>query len=211
MRDLWYGDRRDLVKWATLVGLAQKFQMRHVLQVLYYRSNAWESIDIDGAKFEIPPSVIAHFRDVGKVCGMECQLTIEIVREPFKHARREEYFQTIKTAIAKRNASPGIVFLDPDTGLEPPSGRSVGNGHRCKARSEHVCEIELANLWELLSKGDTLVLYQHRIREKSWREGKLRQFTEALGLHDSVSDSIGIAFADQIANDVAFYFVQRRS
>jgi hypothetical protein len=37
MRDIWYGDRRDLVKWGVLVELAARHDARHILQVLYPR------------------------------------------------------------------------------------------------------------------------------------------------------------------------------
>jgi len=211
MRDLWYGDKRDLVKWATLVGLAQRYQMRHILQVLYYRKCTWQGIEIDGENFELPQNVIEHFRDVSKICAMKGELAIEVVQEAFSNAGRKAYFETVKAAIEERSTSPGIVFLDPDTGLEPRAGADTGHSHRCKAKSEHVCEFELANLWKLLSGDDLLVFYQHRIRERGWREAKRKQFARALGLRDSEAENVRVAFADRIANDVAFYFLQKPS
>ena len=41
MQDRWYGDNRDLVKWGTQLELAQKYRVKHILQVLYYRKNDW--------------------------------------------------------------------------------------------------------------------------------------------------------------------------
>jgi hypothetical protein len=45
MQDQWYGDKRDLVKWGTLLELARKYQVTQILQVLYHRSNTWNPIE----------------------------------------------------------------------------------------------------------------------------------------------------------------------
>jgi len=37
MKDTWYGDRRDLVKWGTLVHLARSEQIMTVIQVAFLR------------------------------------------------------------------------------------------------------------------------------------------------------------------------------
>jgi len=37
MRDKWYADNRDLVKWGVLLTLAERHAAKHILQVLYYR------------------------------------------------------------------------------------------------------------------------------------------------------------------------------
>ncbi|WP_157844579.1 hypothetical protein [Dehalococcoides mccartyi] len=33
MKDKWYGDKRDLVKWGVLLTLAKMFSARRILQV----------------------------------------------------------------------------------------------------------------------------------------------------------------------------------
>jgi hypothetical protein len=38
MRDKWYVDNRDLVKWGILLRLAERYAAKHILQVLYYRA-----------------------------------------------------------------------------------------------------------------------------------------------------------------------------
>jgi predicted methyltransferase len=61
MQDQWYGDKRDLVKWGTLLELAHKYKVNQILQVLYHRSNTWNPIEIDGDFVPIPAEVIQHF------------------------------------------------------------------------------------------------------------------------------------------------------
>ena len=38
MRDQWYADNRDLVKWGILLRLAERYATKHILQILYYRT-----------------------------------------------------------------------------------------------------------------------------------------------------------------------------
>jgi len=48
VRDLYYADNRDLVKWGVLVELGARHGARHILQVLYYRPTEWPNLEIDG-------------------------------------------------------------------------------------------------------------------------------------------------------------------
>jgi len=42
MQGLWYGDRRDRVKWGALAHLASRFRLVSILQVAYFR-DGWAS------------------------------------------------------------------------------------------------------------------------------------------------------------------------
>jgi len=121
MRDKWYGDNRDLVKWATLVSLAEQFEARHILQVLYLRPTDWEEVEIDGSPVKISDSVLLHFRNVDLIRNLRCGIPIDTLADTFQG--RDEYLQKILAAIQGKVRHPGIVFLDPDTGLEPTSVR----------------------------------------------------------------------------------------
>ena len=206
MRDEWFGDKRDLVKWTTLLKLAERDRLRHILQVLYFRTSNWHHVEIGGCEVEIPTSIIAHFRDARNICTMKCDPVIDILTEEFENSNKSRYLRSIEQHISKRSVLPGIVFLDPDTGLEPSESAKSGLGHRCKAKSEHVCEMELAKIWSLLVPGDVLVFYQHAIHEKNWRERKRLQFSAAIGIDD---DRVGTARSDKLANDVAFFYVRK--
>ena len=48
MRDKWHGDNRDWVKWGVLLELANRYQARQILQVLYQRSSTWERLISSG-------------------------------------------------------------------------------------------------------------------------------------------------------------------
>ena len=64
MRDKFFADNRDLVKWAVLHRLAEIFQAQRILQLAFYRQSEFANIIIDGQKYDIPQEVLAHFRDL---------------------------------------------------------------------------------------------------------------------------------------------------
>ena len=99
--------------------------------------------------------------------------------------------------IRLREHVPGIVFLDPDTGLQP---RVAG--------PEHVLESELAEIWHALLPGDVMVFYQHQTNRKGtpWIEPKKAQFERVLGVRQG---SAKLARAAGIARDVAFFFIEK--
>ena len=196
MRDVWYSDNRDLVKWGVLVELATRHGARHILQVLYYRPTQWPDLEIDGEHAAIPESVRTHFRQATRICELQCSAKVEVIEDTF--VDRNAYLEIVRKRIRARAASPGIVFLDPDTGLEP------GN-----PGPEHVLGSELAAIWREMTPGDLLVFYQHQTNRNGdpWIEPKKAQFERALTL--SAGDA-GLARAPQIAADVAFFFAQKR-
>jgi hypothetical protein len=198
MRDVWYGDKRDLVKWGVLLALTQRFATKHILQVLYYQPEQWPQLEIDGDNVDLPTPVLAHFREVTAVSQIECSAEIEVVADVFAH--RKEYQHVVINRIRARTQTPGIVFLDPDTGLE-------SGAHRDPDR-KHVLEDELAEIWIHLGIGDLLVFYQHQTNRagKPWIEAKKEQFERALGVPRGAAR---IAQGTGIAQDVAFLFLQK--
>ncbi len=115
MRDEWYGDKRDLVKWSVLLELAQRYDAKHILQVLYYRPSEWKGVNIAGDDVGLNPAVLRHFRDPFSISKIVCNPCIEIVPDVFIH--RNEYHSEVLKRIRLRTKLPGIVFLDPDTGF----------------------------------------------------------------------------------------------
>ncbi len=192
MRDLYYADKRDLVKWGILVELSRRNGAKHILQVLYYRPTLWPDLEIGGVQVRLPEDVRKHFRDSASICGLPCSASIEVVEDRF--VDRDKYLQIVKKRIHARTESPGIVFLDPDTGLEP---RSPG--------LEHVLESELQEVWRALTPGNVLVFYQHQTNRNGdpWIDQKKRQFERALGLSPR---DVGIALSREIASDVVFFY-----
>lgn len=196
MRDQWYGDNRDLVKWGVLLELARRHRAKHILQVLYQRPSIWERLEIDGEQVELPSAVIQHFRTAASVSAIRCSAKVEVISEHF--GDRSNYLQTVLQRIRLRAQFPGIVFLDPDTGLEP---RVAG--------PEHVLESEIAEIWRALRSGDVMAFYQHQTNRNGtpWIEPKKAQFERALGVRQG---SVKVARAPRIARDVAFYYIEKK-
>ena len=196
MKDKWYSDNRDLVKWGVLLQLAELYDMAAILQVAYYRSNLWDEkrIEIDGRAFPLPPEVVNHFRDIKNIGALRSNAPVGVLDAPYDD--RAQYLRCILMAI-RNLKKPAIVFLDPDTGLEPKG----------KARLEHVLETEMQEIWHALRPGDLLVFYQHANRgRRPWVEEKRTQFEKAIGLEPGGSK---LARGREIARDVAFFFSQR--
>lgn len=196
MKDQWYGDNRDLVKWGVLSELARRFDADHILQVLYYRPSKWAEFEIDGELVELPSEVIQHFRTATNISTMESAARLEVLADAFEN--RDQYLQTVLQRIKEHAPSRGIVFLDPDTGLE---SRSPG--------PEHVLTSEITAIWREMAVRDVLVLYQHQTNRSGspWIEPKRVQFESALGL---MPGSAKVARAPKIARDVAFFFAEKR-
>lgn len=195
MRDEWYADKKDLVKWGVILALAERFGVKHILQILYYRETEWPSIEVDGEVVNIHPAVVRHFRDVTGIQSLQAGVPISVFAEPF--GDRSEYHRKAVRAIADRAPGPGIVFLDPDTGLEPN-----------RPSLAHVLNQELFDIWSELSAGDVIVFYQHQTNRSNqpWVEAKRAQFANALKI--PVEDA-KLARAEAIARDVAFFFAQK--
>ena len=195
MRDEWYGDNRDLVKWGVVLELARRYGAKHILQVLYQRPSVWEPLVVDGEQIEVADAVLQHFRCCTSVTAIQCQAAVEVVSENFED--RRIYHQIVLQRIRERPEAPGIVLLDPDTGLESR-----------RAGPEHVLESELAEIWRTLRLGDVLAFYQHQTNRNGtpWIEPKKAQFERALGVGNG---SAKLAQGKGIARDVAFFFIRR--
>jgi hypothetical protein len=195
MRDKWYGDNRDLVKWGVLLTLAERFEVQQILQVLYYRPTHWAGLELDGEKVDLPPAVIQHFRQVTAASAIQSSATIDVFANPFTN--RERYLRDVIERILSRPPTRGIVFLDPDTGLEPQN-----------PNLNHVLNQEVAAVWDTLRAGDFLVFYQHQTNRNGdpWIEPKKEQFEHAIGVPIG---SAKLARSEQIARDVVLFYAQK--
>jgi hypothetical protein len=197
MKDEWYGDRRDLVKWGTLLELARRYECKHILQVLYARKSTYGTITVAGEEIPLQNSIIRHFRNLASVESIATHPSIEVVADLLE--RRAKYHEIVIQRVLARRHSPGIVFLDPDTGLEPQ-----------KPGPQHVLESELLDIWGNLRKRDLLVFYQHQTNRNGspWIEAKMEQFERAIGVRRGEAN---LAHAPTIASDVAFFFAEKTS
>jgi hypothetical protein len=202
MRDIWHGDKRDLVKWSGIVYLCQLKQITNVLHVVYYRKErSWPKIDFDGSETPLPDNVIKHFRDVDDISRLadNCGLVVRLVKREFNGRNRNQYngelINNIKS-ISKNKKK--IVFLDPDTGLAPKTGTR-----------KHVMPEEVKKIWNHLNNDDVLVFYQHsfHIRDREWITVRRKEMAKCC----SVGKEQVKMWLSQHAHDVVFFFIEKTS
>jgi hypothetical protein len=196
MRDEWYGDNRDLVKWGTLIHLAQRDHLSTILHVVLYRpDDDRPALHSSRGQVDIPAQVIRHFRDLDTIqrLAKPSGIRIEIFKSPF--GKRADYFQKARRRIKSLSGNSLVVFLDPDTGL---AGDVAG--------PEHVTSDDLHSVFEVMADRDVLVCYQHARRQKDWRGDKRRVFTRALG----VSSQEVEVFESELAKDVVLFSATKR-
>jgi len=109
----------------------------------------------------------------------------------FEHEDRKRYFEEIPNSALTQ----ALVFLDPDTGLEPRTRPADAN--------KYVCYADLPGIFRRMADSSVLVLYQHRAQGKKWEEivpGKCRRIGEELAREDCMCVSDG---------EVAFFAVAK--
>jgi hypothetical protein len=194
MRDEWYGDKRDLVKWGVLLHLAKQHGVKKILQVAYLRPSTYGMLEIDGESHEVPEPVLGHFRCIGNIKDLKVPgLEIELLEMPLDD--RASFARHVALAIeSMAGDGPNLVFLDPDTGLQPQ-----------RPNLTHVLDEELAAVHASLAPGDLLVLYQHETnrRGQPWVSEKREQFENVLGLPRGTAK---VASGSEIAGDLALYY-----
>jgi len=84
VRDTWYADNRDLIKWGVLLRLAGIYRARRVLQLAYYRPAAFGQLIIDGQRCDIPEEVIAHFRNLRTITGIGSKVRVTVFDPVFQ-------------------------------------------------------------------------------------------------------------------------------
>jgi hypothetical protein len=79
MRDWWYGDKRDVVKWGTILVLARKRAIPVVLQVALYRPDRPKyHLVVDGSSEPLPLEVIQHFRDIDHIRQLATNVNLRV-------------------------------------------------------------------------------------------------------------------------------------
>jgi len=194
MRGIWYGDRRDRLKWGGLVHLARKYGIKSIVQVAYLRWDTPVSISSGTEESQIDELVWDHFSDVRQVerLGERLGIAIRVIDRTFEANKRAEYVQHAIAEI-ERSSGPRIVALDPDTGIAPS-----------RPKPEHVSVTDLVAFWEALERGDILVVYQHAWRSKDWLEKAKSRLAEVC-LGAAIEAIVGA----EIASDAALLWSRK--
>jgi len=202
MKDIWYADKRDILKWSGLVHLCSRENIGSILWVPYYRKQEWPEFVFDKANISPPEQVIEHFRDIEDIdrLAQSTGLIIEVIRREFNHHTRTSYHRDVCEKIRRMNGQK-IVFLDPDIGLAPT-----------RVKAEHVKPNEVTEFWRLLKPRDFLVFYQHRIRTRDWVRKRRKQLAQACGVEANQVKAWSASQARKdmvMAKDVVFFFVEK--
>jgi hypothetical protein len=197
MRDKWYGDNRDILKWSALLYIADRFNIRSIAQICYYRESEWPEILIDGTAHVIPEPVRNHFRNVKAARTIRCNIPLFVFDNVLDS--RTTYMNEALKFIDSIHLRPTIIFVDPDTGLQP---------EKSKPSLEHVLETDLNRIWHTLKSGEVLSVYQHETNKagKPWIEQKKAQFARSIGIDDQ---HIGIASSMKLARDVIMMYARK--
>jgi len=195
MRDKWYADNRDLVKWSILIYLAKDYSAAQILQIAYYREDIVRSVEMNNHLRPIPEEVSAHFRSLRNIRNLGGNTPVYVFDKLFED--RASYLLGTLDFISSFSSARSIIFLDPDTGLEPAN-----------PGLEHVLDREVNTIWKSIKDGDCLAFYQHQTNRNGqpWIETKKIQFARSIGVNAS---DIMIASGPQIANDVVFFYIQK--
>ena len=195
MRDQWYGDNRDLLKWSTLLHVAQRERLSAILQLALYRPNAeWPTLRSSQGRVELPAQVVRHFRDLDDIqrLAKDAGIKIEVFKLPFQ--ARAQYFKDARRCVESLKEHPLLVFFDPDTGMAPEI-----------TGPEHVNAEEIHSVFRVMKQGDVLVCYQRARRQKDWRGDRRRAFTRALGV---TSQEVEV-FDSDLAKDVVLFSAKK--
>jgi hypothetical protein len=193
MQGLWYGDKRDRVKWGALVHLSNTKGIRCIVQVAYFRHGTDLKLQTEEGEVELPVQVWNHFSNLRHIerLGEATGLKIIVLDQLFDPGNRFDYISMICLHLEEINKeinSRKIIFLDPDTGIEPEKSSGY----------EHVTRKDIEKIWKALSESDLLVIYQHADRTKKWMHDRRKRMSLACGGVD-----VEIISGEDIASDVA--------
>ena len=194
MKDLWYGDRRDRVKWGGLIYLAESHEIRTILQVVYLRTHDKRELNCGNSRHFLSEAVWAHFSNLKDIqrLAQACNLTISVFDNSFDPTRRRDYIREVISELSRIGRSK-ILFLDPDTGISIKS-----------TKAQYVIGRDIEELWKILKQRDILAVYQHGDHSKDWLNRKIDEFERAIG-----SDLVESIVCPDVAKDVAIMWCKK--
>lgn len=192
MQNKFYGDKRDIVKWGTLIHICRQWKVDMIIQVAFFRNDLERpKLTTNSGDVSIAEEVWSHFgRNITQVrsLGELANISIDVFDMVFDHRTREKYTDAVLARIESIESQPKVVFLDPDTGIAPT-----------KIGVQHVSRDEIRRIWSALKTGDWLVLYQHLWHKKDCRQEARKRFISICGIAD-----VEEFWSSRIAHDVVF-------
>jgi hypothetical protein len=195
VKERWFADDRDLVKWSALLHFARAHSLARIIQVAYARADERPQVTIGEQIVAVDDAVWTFFRDLQRIrhLGATVGIPIDVIDDPFDPKKRPAYLQRVIDVLAANRDGAVLLFLDPDTGLQP-----------MRASAEHAARQEVQTCWQHLASGDWLALYQHARHDKSWL-GDVRR--ELSALCDGAP--IDLVRSTEIGKDVALLFARK--
>jgi hypothetical protein len=190
MKDQYYSDSRDVVKWTVLVRLAREHGLTTILQIAMLTPNDRTSqgrqrndprdADPVVARFfaeerKTPIVEDASLKRVNRINRLGSQfrppIRIAVISDSFLNDDRGTYFASVCQRMP--NDMQIVAFADPDIGI------AIG-----RPSSKHVTEEELGQVWSRLNTGSLLAVFQYEQRRKYWLNDSRRRFARALHLQE---------------------------
>jgi hypothetical protein len=196
MKHQWYGDKRDIVKWIALLSLCHDYKVQRIFQVAMLTPDEPKKAIVinEERSCAISDMVWDHFRNLRHIrqLGLSVRIDIEVLDTNFIRSSRDDYFEAVVTKIHQQD-DPIIVFLDPDTGIEPS-----------RPSAKHIKVSEIAKLWEALKPSSCLAVYKHRPRKASagWHIPYKAKLESVCGIRI-------YTFKSDIAKDVALFAARK--
>jgi len=179
MQDRFYADKKDVWKWTVALRAAALASRRVLYVAMRTESETKSHSKLFREQDEVTRRMVEFFdkevRELSacprleRITGLDT--SIELVPELYS-AKDPAYFRGIENRL--RNREKGrkyVVLLDPDTGIESKS----------PDKHKHLLLKDVVSVWDWMSVGDTLLVYQERYFKADWREQKRNQLEEALG------------------------------
>lgn len=198
MRDRWYSDKRDLVKWAALVHLAQESRASTIVQVAFYKSEpaTWR-LKRNDKHLAFPSVIQEHFRRLKNIAGLAtaARIQVRVYDSAWPGSSREHYIEDVIRELHGFGTAQFIAFLDPDTGIAPKN-----------SGTSHVRHREVKAIFDALKPRDWLAFYQHAWRRPGWIRITRRRFASATG----VPGGRVLTFScKDVAKDVVLFAIEK--
>jgi len=185
MRLRWVGDARDYVKWDCVFENADELFVSYVPML---------RTDVDPVCRH--KKVKDHFdkrKDLSQFGDLfpNRYSLFEFDGEEYSKSVADRYFESVVEKLKEiQREHRVLVFIDPDTGIEPASG----------AKDEHLRWKDIRLVWGTLRCEDKLIIYQHAPREKDWIQRLKERTARELGIK-----AVAEPYCNQeLAKDVCF-------